>query len=422
MELSQGTPPPINEQQQRSSCTTNSYLEWAREFILSNYQLYIPYGIISGFGLVTLLGLFKLASYPSPTVTSTPPTPASIGQNVLDVDLLRNVTFKDGKYYQFLQSLNQLIESSTPSNHHQMYNNHYTEGFKFIILSMMLCQWIVIGCLASKLTKGMNKTSQDICSQLGLLSDVQKFLDGETQGLSDALDELDGDLRSAIDELNDTQKNEVAKISLSIGSIWNEIYKMRQESKLNNNYLTGFHPTGGNNPPPSPNIPFYDFYPTKYPNSNNNKNKNTRNILKTDYGSFDLSTKEGRDKWIRTMQMAQSANNNNNNNDNDNKTTITANNNTTTAIKPTQLSLNKPEFYQENNSSPPKQSQQPIVPLTSNELKQKLEEGEKKQYRRLFIPGRGWMSAKRLQEESQLLEKAEHEAAAAAAVVASSSR
>lgn len=51
----------------------------------------------------------------------------------------------------------------------------------------------------------------------------------------------------------------------------------------------------------------------------------------------------------------------------------------------------------------------PVVQLTITELKARLEEGEKKKYRRIFIPGRGWNSAKRLQEESQLLEKKEKE-------------
>lgn len=283
----------------------------------------------------------------------------------------------------------------------------------------------------------LNETYQDMYDQVSLLSDVQKFLDGETQGISDALDEVEGDLRNELRNLNDSQKTELDKTSLSIASIWSEIYKIRQEFKVNS--FIGFNPTMAANPPspvlggptpptnapaptnpPAAPVPMYDFRATKKFTTNNNRS----NILKTGYGAFDLSTKEGREKWIRSMKAAQS-----------NDSNPTNNNKTNNASKPTQLFMTKAETKQQpqdkryaprtentGSASPPTKpdNKQPLIPLTSNELKQKLEEGEKKQYRRLFIPGRGWMSAKRLQEESQLLEKAENEAAAASASTATS--
>lgn len=280
----------------------------------------------------------------------------------------------------------------------------------------------------------LNQTYQEMFDQLSLLSDVQKFLDGETQGISDALDEVEGDLRNELRNLNDSHKTELDKASLSVASIWSEIYKIRQEFKINS--FVGYNPIMAANPPspvlggptppinapaPSEPVPMHEFYATKKFAANNNRS----NILKTGYGAFDLSTKEGREKWIRSMKAAQS---NTNGSDNSNN----SNSKNSNVSRPTQLFMTKAETKQqpqekryaprtENNGSVSASPQSkldnkiPLIPLTSNELKQKLEEGEKKQYRRLFIPGRGWMSAKRLQEESQLLEKAENEAAVASA-------
>lgn len=44
------------------------------------------------------------------------------------------------------------------------------------------------------------------------------------------------------------------------------------------------------------------------------------------------------------------------------------------------------------------------VVLTLEDIKAKLEESEIKNYRRLFLPGRGWVSAKKLQEEAIVME------------------
>ncbi|KAA8917365.1 hypothetical protein TRICI_000477 [Trichomonascus ciferrii] len=328
-----------------------------------------------------------------------------------------------------------LIESSNPQQRVQDSSGASHESFKYTIITVVLCQWIAIGWFTYHMSCKLNQTYQDMYDQLSLLSDVQKFLDGETQGISDALDEVEGDLRNELRNLNDSQKTELDKASLSIASIWSEIYKIRQEFKVNS--FIGFNPTMAANPPspvlgvptppaptnpPAAPVPMYDFYSTKKFATNNNRS----NILKTGYGAFDLSTKEGREKWIRSMKAAQS-NHNSNNPANNNKTN--------NASKPTQLFMTKAETKQqpqdkryaartENSGSASPQTKPdnklPVIPLTSNELKQKLEEGEKKQYRRLFIPGRGWMSAKRLQEESQLLEKAETEAAAASAYAVTS--
>lgn len=46
---------------------------------------------------------------------------------------------------------------------------------------------------------------------------------------------------------------------------------------------------------------------------------------------------------------------------------------------------------------------QPVV-MTLNELKEKLQDADAKNYRRLFLPGRGWVSSKKLQGEVSALE------------------
>lgn len=72
---------------------------------------------------------------------------------------------------------------------------------------------------------------------------------------------------------------------------------------------------------------------------------------------------------------------------------------TTTAVAPTTTTVSSGE-----NGSGALSSELPRVVLTLEEIKAKLEESEKKNYRRLFIPGRGWVSAKKLQEEASVLE------------------
>lgn len=51
----------------------------------------------------------------------------------------------------------------------------------------------------------------------------------------------------------------------------------------------------------------------------------------------------------------------------------------------------------------PDASPEPIVPLTLEEIKAKLDESVQKNYRRVFIPGRGWVSLRKLQEEAEAL-------------------
>lgn len=45
-----------------------------------------------------------------------------------------------------------------------------------------------------------------------------------------------------------------------------------------------------------------------------------------------------------------------------------------------------------------------VVPLTLEEIKAKLDESIQKNYRRVFIPGRGWVSQRKLQEEANTMQ------------------
>lgn len=49
-------------------------------------------------------------------------------------------------------------------------------------------------------------------------------------------------------------------------------------------------------------------------------------------------------------------------------------------------------------------AEETIMPLTLEEIKAKLDESVQKNYRRVFIPGRGWVSLKKLQEEAGAME------------------
>ena len=57
------------------------------------------------------------------------------------------------------------------------------------------------------------------------------------------------------------------------------------------------------------------------------------------------------------------------------------------------------------NDGLPLDSFQDLPPLTLDEMKAKLEEGVIKGYRRVFIPGRGWLALRKFQMEIEATEK-----------------
>jgi hypothetical protein len=187
------------------------------------------------------------------------------------------------------------------------------------------------------------------------------------------------------------------------------------------------------------------------------------NILQTNFGVFNLSTKQGRDKWVAAVQKTATERKVEEEEEDDDEeveetpsqpgtgtatkqssskssaeikigpdiyrptsqffrkkpsminssghrpmTTLIAN----TSEIPTrprsspQISTRKdPDAAKITAFKPAFDKRQPIGNLSPEEMKAKLEEGERMQYRRLFIPGWGWVSAKRLKEENKLPEK-----------------
>lgn len=195
-------------------------------------------------------------------------------------------------------------------------------------------------------------------------------------------------------------------------------------------------------------------------------------LLKTDFGTFDISTKTGRQKWIQALNdfnernskssiptvvnsapliLKSSDSNTKLEESNSSSSDITSNSvtnsiplssdsgcdsariefiipknirtadtlttnstsDTSTATDCKSEQTQKPIIENENNDtndpsikkdSLDEDGPRPPVIMTLSEIKEKLEESEKKNYRRLFLPGRGWISAKKLQEEVNVLE------------------
>lgn len=176
------------------------------------------------------------------------------------------------------------------------------------------------------------------------------------------------------------------------------------------------------------------------------------NMLKTEFGTFDISTSEGRQRWIESMNKHSKTENkaitNRSDQDSSEKTDSMESESpdipesanieflipklenrrpekpvvSTTEVKINPNSNLTCSSYSSNGKSfsllgdtntEIKPSDESFVlenivdqqPLTLTEMKLKLEEGVVKGYRRVFIPGRGWLALRKLHEEVEIGEK-----------------
>lgn len=132
--------------------------------------------------------------------------------------------------------------------------------------------------------------------------------------------------------------------------------------------------------------------------------------MKTEFGTFDISTSEGRQQWIKAMNEYNAPKK---------PSPVPSQDSADSApesakiefIIPKITSTRVPAVSTENvdsakecivTDSPP--TTPDVVPLTLDEIKAKLDESVQKNYRRVFIPGRGWASLRKLQEEAAAME------------------
>ncbi|CAN6599802.1 hypothetical protein TRVA0_001S07822 [Trichomonascus vanleenenianus] len=339
-------------------------------------------------------------------------------------------------------------------------------------------------------------------AQINLISETQKYLESYCKHLDQHCQSLEEDLYGDIDSLkkrlDDKPSQASEKYSASLGMLWNEAYKIRQDIiSLSMSLLPNGTSTAKNDQLRDT----ISSYPETYTTAPHSKTSETsryvaplgsdqkghwpkfrpKSILRTEYGAFDLSTKEGREHWKMSVELARKEGSRAENiGSSENARLNMAKKDGTIRGEPSQLLAPVPEhigfrqkhrgsqllgsspsvtglnFVNEPNKLPENDTarisnsnkrcdtvssataavqakiasseNQALTPmeksvklscfsnisspvsvpvLTSADLKAKLDEGEKKQYRRLFIPGRGWMSAKRLQEERLMLEEAE---------------
>lgn len=142
-------------------------------------------------------------------------------------------------------------------------------------------------------------------------------------------------------------------------------------------------------------------------------------MLKTEFGTFDISTSEGRQQWLKAMNdfnakiasPAHTAHQNSADSAAESakiefiipkltgaRPTVAKGTENVESTVQTDSQVQQSEVSESTVSK--SQVLEPIVPLTLEEIRAKLDESVQKNYRRVFIPGRGWVSLRKLQEEA----------------------
>lgn len=254
-----------------------------------------------------------------------------------------------------------------------------------------------------------------------------------------------GDLRQEMEHLkNDIvgvrkyQKNETDKNVMGISQLWSEVYRLKNEqaSSAIAEYSTSTATTSSANRvliPRATNSSSKPYTPRAYvkPTARNFPVSPIKkaNLLKTEFGTFDISTNEGRQQWIKAINEKNKESEsspdtlesakiefiipkleNRENREKINSTSITppssTNSNSSTDGSSTQnTSITGGKSTTIALGSEADRDQPAVVVLTYEEIKAKLEESAQKNYRRVFIPGRGWVSLRKLQEEADMMVK-----------------
>lgn len=325
--------------------------------------------------------------------------------------------------------------------------------------TLVLTTIVTLACFYSVLS--MRRAAQ---SQVhGLAQSVEKlslaltYLDDQVMDLKKSIDGRERMIQGAVDQLrSDTSReseNFCQAVKLRFDDVWTHLFQVSDRlSRI-----------------PQLGQQMYDFYPppmSQFQSTNSDvyKPNFTRhkrsNILRTEHGVYDIGTREGHQRWMESIRKLLNKDSSSSHSAHsprdvnyknpfaiDTNTTTTRNtvgttpgNTPGTTIRNTvgasagstirntmgngpqiqvqektsfsythgtQLGAKLEAISSSTSTSAQPGDERPPVQLTSSEIRAKLEEGERKQYRRLFIPGRGWMSTKRLQEEARLLELAE---------------
>lgn len=347
-----------------------------------------------------------------------------------------------------------------------------------------------------------------LIATLALLVKLRYNYHTQTWKLDDVIKRMAGELRTEIADVRDAQaetivqqRRDIDSATSGITRLWVEVCRLsctNTPSAMLEYASSGLHSessysTGTDSRPsaqylqhqsrqhgvlvPStkanyhPNKPFHNSYQSRGCNSgysgdsNNNRiykpfrrmqpalamPKKT-NILKTEFGTFDISTTEGRQRWIssiaernetkgepegnlETKAKTSSGESADIEESGSSATPETANieflipklenrrpgtyvgslaANVPTSKNETvnsgQIACDKSVSLVDNtatttNDGLPLDSFQDLPPLTLDEMKAKLEEGVIKGYRRVFIPGRGWLALRKFQMEIEATEK-----------------
>uniref|UniRef100_A0A060TF22 ARAD1D19470p n=1 Tax=Blastobotrys adeninivorans TaxID=409370 RepID=A0A060TF22_BLAAD len=314
--------------------------------------------------------------------------------------------------------------------------------------TLVLTTIITLACFYSVLSirRAAQSRVHALTQSVEKLSLALTYLDDQVMDLKKSIDGRERMIQGAVDQLrNDTSReseNFCQAVKLRFDDVWTHLFQVSDRlSRI-----------------PQLAQPMYDFYPPpmtqlQSKNSDVYKPNFTRhkrsNILRTEHGVYDIGTREGHQRWMESIRkllnkepashspkdtnyknpfaIGTDGSHGPNTGPNTNNTIVGTTVGTTVG---TNVGSNGPQIQVQEKTSfsythgtqlgakleaiPSSAStsaqpgdERPPVQLTSSEIRAKLEEGERKQYRRLFIPGRGWMSTKRLQEEARMLELAE---------------
>jgi hypothetical protein len=357
--------------------------------------------------------------------------------------------------------------------------------------------------------------SAALLAAFALLLKLRQHYHTQTWKLDDVVERIARELRTEIADVRGAQaeavvqqRHEVESATAGISRLWSEVYRLRREATSSamleytssglhsdSSYSTG---TGSRHSAqhlqhqsrqhlvlvPSakvnyhPNKPFYNSYQSRGYNSGCSGDNNSHrmykpyrrvqpalvvpsvpkktNMLKTEFGTFDISTSEGRQRWIASINERNKAKGTTEGNPE-----IKAKTNTSSGESADIEESGSPETPESANIEfliPKLENRRPaapaesmplaanveiiknktassdqlacdksvplidntatttndgsllgsladLPPLTLDEMKAKLEEGVVKGYRRVFIPGRGWLALRKFQKEVEATEK-----------------
>ncbi|KAF5096933.1 hypothetical protein D0Z00_002593 [Geotrichum galactomycetum] len=347
--------------------------------------------------------------------------------------------------------------------------------------------------------------SAALIAAFALLLKLRQHYNTQTWKLDDVVERIACELRTEIADVRGAQadavlqqRREVESVTAGITRLWSEVYRLRRDATFSamseypssglqsdSSYSTG--PDSRHSAQPwqprqrlvpstkvnhNTNKPFYNGYQSRGYNSggsgdnNNHRMYNRRvqpasvvpsvpkktHLLKTEFGTFDVSTSEGRQRWIASITerneakgeiegrlKIESKTNTSSGESADieesgssglpesanieflipkleNRRPVmlaeslasnveTTKNNTVSNDKSVLLVDDTSTTATTTNGGSPLSSFADLPPLTLDEMKAKLEEGVIKGYRRVFIPGRGWVALKKFQKEVEATEK-----------------